>query len=189
MANPDTITIGAATYDVYGPRADADAYFGGKFGRDSWADAGGTDKDRALVSATRLLELQRYKGSITDDTTPQSLLWPRTGITDRRGVEVPDTDFPQDVLYAYYELAQAIIDDPELANIGNQDDNTKRAKAGDVEVEFFTPTKNQPRFPNQVQEYLKPYLAGSGLALGYGSGCSSESSFESGQFSRSEGFA
>lgn len=189
MANPDVIVISGNNYDVYGPRADADAYFAAKLNRDSWADTGGTDKDRALVSATRLLELQRYKGAITDDATPQPLQWPRSGITDRRGIAVADTDFPQDILHAYYELAQAIIDDPELANTGNQNDNTKRAKAGPVEVEFFSPLRDQPRFPNQVQEYLKPYLAGSGLALGYGSGCSSESSFESGQFGKTEGYA
>lgn len=191
MANPDVIDISGNDYNVYGPRADANVYFAAKLGRESWNATSGGDRDRALVSATRLLELQRYNGEITDAVTPQPLQWPRSGIVDRRGIDIADTDFPEDILNAYYELAQAIIDDTELANSPNQNDNTKSVKAGDVEAEFFTPTKDTPRFPNQVQEYLKPYISGPLNTIGFASGLVDpcNSSFVSGQFDRSEGFS
>ena len=191
MANPDIITIDGNNFNVYGPKADADAYFQGKLNRSSWNTAGASARDRALISSTRLLELQRYKGQITDSTTPQPLQWPRSGITDRRGLDVPDTDFPEDILNAYYELAQALIDDPALAETPNQDDNTKRVKAGDVETENFRPVQNTPRFPNQVQEYLKPYVTGALTSIGYASGLIDpcNSSFISGQYDRTKGFA
>jgi len=191
MAAPDIIVISSNNYDVYELRATADIYFNAKLGNTSWKDASGADKDKALVSSTRLLELQAYLGVVTDTTTPQPLLWPRTGITDRQGIAVLNSVIPDDILSAYYELAQAFIDDTELANTGNQDDNTKRVKAGDVEAEFFTGNFNTGRFPNQVDELIRPYLDGAGLGVGaFASGTDGKSSFcPPDQYERDEGFA
>lgn len=188
MANPDIITISGNPFDVYGLKADADIYFSGKLNRGSWADAASTDKDRALVSSARLLDQQNWLGTPVDVTTPQANQWPRTEIVDRFGKA--DT-FPDDVVNAYHELAQALLDDPALADTGNQDDNTKRVKAGEVEAEFFTPTFNTARFPNQVDELLKPYLDGAGLGVGaFSSGTDGISSFcPPDQYERDRGFA
>lgn len=188
MPNPDTLTIGSDTFDVYGPRTDADTYFNGKLNRTSWTDAGGTEKDRALISSTRLLDQQNWLGTPVDVTTPQPVQWPRNDIVDRFGKA--DT-FPQDVIDAFFELAQAFLDDSALADTANQDDNTKRVKAGDVEAEFFTPTFNTARFPNQVQELLRPYLDGAGLGVGaFASGTDGESSFcPTDQYDRDRGFS
>lgn len=187
MAAPDIIIISAVNYDVYELRATADTYFNAKLGNTSWKAASGGDKDKALVSATRMFDLQIWKGTITSPTQP--LQWPRTGIIDRKGAAVPSNIIPTDILNGYYELAQAYIDNPELASTGNQDDNTRRAKAGAVEVEFFSQTKNTPRFPNSVQEIIKPYIDNTGLVANFASGINGTSEFICGKYDRTEGLA
>ena len=129
MANPDTITIGTDTFDVYGPQADANTYFNGKLNRGVWSAAGSSDKDRALISASRLLDLEPWQGTPTDLLTPQPLAWPRTGVLDKNGSAVGTTEFPDDLLAGYYELAQEILANPALDEAADGDSNIKRVQA------------------------------------------------------------
>jgi len=165
MANPDTITIGADTFDVYGPRADADSYFNGKLNRSSWSSAAGSDKDRALVSATRTLDQQLWEGLPTDLVTPQALAWPRTGVTDKNDQPVGDTVFPQDLLYGYYELAQQILDNPALDEAANQDSNIKSVTADVVNVRFFRPVTGTI-LPTTVFNWIKQFLGSNSSSIG-----------------------
>ena len=177
MANPDTITLGSDTFDVYGPRADADSYFNGKLNRGSWAGASATDRERSLISATRLFDLEAWQGSPTDLVTPQPLAWPRTGVTDKNGQTVGSSDFPQDLLYGYYELAQAILDNPELDEAANQDSNIRSVTADVVSVRFFQPVAGT-RFPTVVHNFIKQFLDSSSVIGGFASGTDETSAFD-----------
>lgn len=178
MANPDTITIGTDTFDVYGPQADANTYFNGKLNRSTWSDASSSDKDRALVSASRTLDLESWEGVPTDLVTPQVLAWPRTGVTDKNDQPVADTAFPADLLYGYYELAAAILADPALDETVNQDSNIKSVTADVVNVRFFRPVAGT-KLPTTVHNYLAQFLGiGDSAIGGFTSGTDQCSSFE-----------
>jgi len=165
MANPDVITIGTTDYDVYGPRVDADTYFNGKLNRSTWANAAGSDKDRALVSATRTLDQQLWEGLPTDLVTPQVLAWPRTGVTDKNNQAVADSAFPTDLLNGYYELAQQILDDPALDEAANQDSNIKSVTADVVNVRFFRPVTGSI-LPTSVFNWIKQFLGSNTSNIG-----------------------
>ncbi len=177
MANPDTITIGSDTFDVYAPRADTDSYFNGKLGRSSWAGSGGTDKDRALVSATRLFDLENWEGAPADLVTPQPIAWPRTGVVDKNGTAVGAAVFPEDLLNGFYELAQAVIDDPAIADTVDTSSNIKGVTADVVTVRFFRATEGT-RYPRSVFDYISQFLGGDTALLAFASGVDVESSFE-----------
>ena len=186
MASPDTVTISGNVYDVYASRADCDVYFAASLSADAgWnlPAASGTTKDRALVQASRLFDVQPWQGTPTDLTTPQPLAWPRQNVVDKNGEQVPSSgagSFPEDLLIGFCELARAIIADPSIITTTNTDDNTKRAKAGQVEVEFFRPPSSVgtiSRFPQQVHEYIKQFLQGGGK-LNFVSGINGESFFD-----------
>lgn len=157
MANPDTITISGNVFNVYGPRADADVYFSGKLNSASWTGALTTDRDKALVSASRVLDLESWEGVPTDLVTPQALSWPRTGVSDKNDVPVGTTAFPRDLLYGYYELAQQLIVNPSLNESSDQGSNIKSVTADVVNVRFFRATTGT-RLPTIVHSYISQFL-------------------------------
>ena len=165
MANPDTITLGTDSFDVYGPLADATAYFNGKLNRTSWTGTEGDTRKRSLISASRMLDLINWKGSPTDLDTPQPLAWPRTGVTDKNGSVIVDTVFPTDLLRGYYELAQVIIDNPSLDEESDQGSNIRSVTADVVNVSFFRPVSGT-RFPTVVHNFLKQFMNISGSSVG-----------------------
>lgn len=178
MANPDIIVLSGNNYDVYALRADADVYFGGKLDRGSWTAASGTEKDRALISATRLFDLESWEGIPTDLVTPQPIAWPRTGVTDKNQQPVADTDFPEDLLNGFFELAQAVIDDPAIADTTSTSGNIKTVTADVVSVRFFRPTTGT-RFPASVNDYITPFLdLRAGATGGFSFGTDQCSSFD-----------
>lgn len=91
----------------------------------------------------------------------QALAFPRSGLTDREGETVDALSVPQVVKDATCELAYEISQDPSLETSRNQDDNTKRLKAGSVELENFRPQMNRGRFPFPVTELVGLFLAAS----------------------------
>lgn len=161
-----TVTIGATTFSVYMTTADADAYFVGRIGSSAtWAAITTDDKARAIVSASRLLDLQAWTGTRTSSS--QANAWPRTGVAGRDGITVSDSVTPQDVLDACAELALALYQDPTLQDRAvNPSANVKVASAAaGTSVEFFGPQVAAgavSRFPAQVWERIAAYLDGSG---------------------------
>lgn len=178
MASPDTITIGADTFDVYASVADGNTYFNGKLDREIWAAASAGTKERAIISATRLFDLEGWQGAPTDLLTPQAIAWPRTGVSDKNNSLVADSAFPADLLAGFFELAQAIIADPALDQSANQDSNIKRVTADVVNVSFFRPVAGS-RFPTQVHNFISQFLDSGGSSVGGNAyGTDYESAFE-----------
>jgi hypothetical protein len=82
-------TVGAATANSYTSLLQADTYFAARPGSSDWFDANSSEKELALITATRVLDQFDYTGipvTVLDDdieagysesATPQALKWPR----------------------------------------------------------------------------------------------------------------
>lgn len=154
------ISIGGNDYEVYDSVANADIYFAASVNAPNWTAAITADKEKALVSATRVFEKMTWDGEKTSDA--QALQHPRTGLTDRNGTEVSSVVIHQDVLNGFFETAESILGADTVETSSSTDSSTKKVKAGSVEVEFFsTSSRGGTRLPTQIHEYLSPYLASS----------------------------
>lgn len=148
-----TLEVGTNTYVT---RTDANAFHDDDVNGASWQFVGDDAKDRALLTATRLIEQRRFLGDKT--SSGQALSFPRTGLTDLDGNAVASDSVPQRVKDAQALLARLLAATPTLSEKKGTSSNQKRVKAGSVEVEYFRPETGQ-RFPPSVMELLGPFLA------------------------------
>lgn len=161
---PGTSGALANSYDTV---ANATTYFTGRLGADAWTDATNDQKAQALISATRMIDRQRWAGTRSTDFPYSELQWPRDGVTDKYGDAVDGDTLPDDLVTGFYELALALLEDEAVQDTPAGGSNTKRVKAGSVEVEFFRPTLGAVgRFPQIVQELLSQFLAGAAASAG-----------------------
>ncbi len=102
---------------------------------------GVADQDRALISATQLLDDvygDKYKGTIYDTT--YALYWPRTGVTDpRTGLDITTyTTFPYDLMRATALQAYHLFQNDRQQETADAVSLNKREKLDGVgEVERF----------------------------------------------------
>jgi len=161
----ETVSVDGTDYESYVSLEQADAYLNAAQHGATWqAETDDDVKGRAIVTAVRTLDRQRWKGERNPDDSPtHSLEWPRinTGVA---GVE--DDVVPQDILDATCELALSLMDGSTVqTEVGAQSKETSSLKAGSVSISYFkgaiTQDKVNPaRFPLPVQELVQPYLAG-----------------------------
>ena len=146
-----TVTIGSEPYDVYVSLEDAENYAAAMLNATAWDDATDNQKSVALVTATRTLDRQQWKGTKEDEDN--ALEFPRAG-TDA---------IPQGIADATVELAVALLGGSSAETSISTESLEKRIKAGSVEIENFRArTGNTFRFPLPVQELIRPFLAASG---------------------------
>ncbi len=177
-----TITLGAVI-EVYADLAQANTYFLSAVHGAAWAAVDGNTRQRALVTATSMLERSGWRGAPTEPIdkalspapSTQPLQWPRTGLTDRNGVAVDSASIPADVVNGNMELALALINDATAQTTTSTGSNVKSVATKDkvdvvetsVATEFFSSTsKNATRFPTIVHELLGRYLAASTTSVG-----------------------
>lgn len=164
------VDIDGTTYFAYASLEDADGYLAANLAADTWR---GTDDDRkgmALVTATRVLDRQRWRGTKTD--TAQVGAWPRSG-TGLAGVE--DGTVPADIVNGSIELASALLDGSEAQTAQSTAQTIQSLRAGSVSLSYFRGAEGAPlRFPLPVMELIRLYLAGGGSgmagAIAYGTG-------------------
>jgi len=173
-----SLTVGTNSYiDV----ANADIYFAHAIHADKWDESTSATKTDALVTATRTLDRKQWVGTKYGD--PQTLDWPRSGVTDREGGAVAADSVPQFVVDATCELALALIQDvsvqaPDGSKIG-------RIKTGTVEVELVKSGDSISGFPAIVQDIIGYYLAGAADYQGpYVSGTDNESELDTYELNR-----
>jgi hypothetical protein len=147
---------------------DADTHFLHALHAASWTSASPSTKDSALVTATRMIDRQQWRGSKTSES--QTLLWPRSGVTYPDGDAVDSVSVPQFILDATCELALALIEDIEVQSNSSTGSNISRLKAGSAEIEYFSSVQHGTRFPTIVHELLRFFLAGSLLSAPFSSG-------------------
>jgi hypothetical protein len=131
-----TVDIGSETYDVYADVDFADIYLAADALRAAlWASLTVTgDKERDLVSATRLLQRLRWKDGVPDITAP-----------------------PLVVQQAAALLAADIAAQPKLGDSGSTSSNIKAVGAGSARVEFFHPVAGSP-LPSAAFDLLRDLL-------------------------------
>ena len=187
-----TVDIGGETYEVYADVATADAYMNAAIGEaaDAWRAADEEAKARGMVSGTRAIDLQQWKGEKTDPDQP--LDFPRTGLTYPNGTAVPSDAVPQEVIDASIELGAMLNAGISIDPAEARATTARRLKAGSVEIENFRQFGYVGVFPSQIMKLLGFWLAGSGGSAGIGGaeayGTCGRSAFRRPQYKPSRGF-
>lgn len=115
-------------YTYYGTLAEANEYFANRLHADAWLNADVTDRPKALIAATRIIDTLNFKGDkaavyawdlANPPGTPGA-----TEANDRiadasQPLQFPrddDTDVPDDIKIACFEIAFSLLDDkdPEI---------------------------------------------------------------------------
>lgn len=135
---------------------DATTYFNDSLSSGDWAGVDPDTQSQSLITATRMLDRATWQGSKT--VAAQALQWPRTGVTDRYSNPVDSVAVPPQVINATCELALAIVLDPTVQTVKNQNSNIKTIKAGPAEVTFMRPVV-AGRFPTIIQELIGQFLS------------------------------
>jgi hypothetical protein len=183
------ITIGGTSYPAYVSVADADTYMNGSVNSAAWSGLSADDKGRAIVSAVRVIDAQKWMGTKTDPDN--ALEWPRTCQAD-------PSVLPPALISVTINLAFAVSQNAELvsgASVGQG--ATRSLKAGSVAIEYFN-TGISPAQSNAstIFGYLGPLAdclangGGSGSIMGagaYSSGTDRPSVFSDPDFSLARG--
>lgn len=155
-------TVGGATSNTYVTRDEANTYFGDRIDGDDWTSAANDTKDRALLTAAKRIDLEKYEGEKTD--TDQALQWPRLYVFDEvvdPDEELPSDEIPEKVKRAQMELAFAYITG-SVAPTPTGADEFKRITIGRFTVEPNQSTTETPQgtqdMPDLVKRLLKPFL-------------------------------
>lgn len=106
-----TATVGGASSNSYLSVAAADTIAGTMLTTLKWGTATTDDKGKALIAATRYLDQLEWIG--TKATTTQALLWPREEAVCGEK-DYGDDVIPEEVQYATFDLADALLNDSTL---------------------------------------------------------------------------
>ena len=155
-------TAGANSYSNL---ADAEIYFSDTLNASAWDSTDQPTKEKALITVTRLIDRQSWKGAPT--VSPQDLDFPRTGLTDTEGVAIPGNDLPPFLLPAVYEYALLVLQSSNLQKeVSSGGTSIRRIRADVTEVEFFnTAGVSTTRLPGIVHELLGRYLASTNVLV------------------------
>lgn len=152
-----TVEIEGRLYPVYADLDAADAYLNAATQADTWRGLDDTAKSRALVTATRTLDRQKWKGTMSDPN--QLLAWPRDNVNCPNA---EDGVIPENIITASIEMASALVDGSDLQNTANQSQKIQTLRAGSVSITWFRGAEGFPqRFPQIITELLSCLLAGS----------------------------
>ena len=167
MAAEINATVGAADANSYITLAEAQAFADGDIDAVEWYAASTDQKIRALITATRNLDLVGFVG--TRSTTTQALAWPRKDFTTTEKTYADD-EIPKEIKLATWELAKNLVRDmvvagqvagstPLIPGIPNA--GLKRVKLDVMEVEWkpdqqpaITPLKALPQLQQLLQELI-----------------------------------
>jgi hypothetical protein len=160
-------TPGAADANSYITLAEAQAYADGDIDAVEWYAASTDQKVRALITATRNLDLVGFVG--TRSTTTQALAWPRKDFTTTEKTYADD-EIPAEIKQATYELAKSLVKDMVIAGQvagstplipGIPNAGLKRVKLDVMEIEWkpdaqtaITPLKAVPQLQNLLQDLI-----------------------------------
>lgn len=140
------VMVDSQPYDSYVTVAAADDYLAASIHGASWSSASTLTKGQALVTATRILDRQRWAGAYDTQAEREAV----SAIQD-----------------ACIEMALALVDGSDLQTEALTGQKLQSIKAGSVSLSYFRGADGRPRrFPLIVHELLKGYLAGSNLNIG-----------------------
>lgn len=160
-----TITIGGTAYNSYSTLSEANIYYQASSEFATWESFSEKEKERGLISATRLLERQSWTGAKADPD--QALAFPRTGLTDCEGNSLTEAETLAKATEAAQMLALDILSGASVTTSTSNENTTKRLKADTVEIEYFRLDKSQTsRFDTDVMEMIGCFLSSSSALAG-----------------------
>lgn len=168
--------VNSGTFNCYATLAEANDYHSTRLHNDAWLNAGSSDKNKALMWATRQLDTMRWRGVRTIGT--QNLEFPRKGLSyyesDTYGigaenydvagigfftkVEIDDATIPQFLKDATCELAMYLLDSDTTAPSGTE--GFKRIKVDAIDIEI-NPGDRETWFTSSVRNLVWRFLASS----------------------------
>lgn len=167
MAAEIIATVGAANANSYITLAEAQAYADGDINAAEWDGSTTDQKKRALITATRNLDLVGFVG--TRSTTTQALAWPRKDFRTSEKTYA-NNEIPAEIKLATWELAKALVKDMVVAGQvagstslipGIPNAGLKRVKLDVMEVEWkpdyqpaVTPLKALPQLQQLLQDLI-----------------------------------
>lgn len=173
-----SVNINGNDYPIYGTYDRALEYLAGRLDTATFDDAEQDDQNKSLVMARRWIDRQSLGGTLTSSS--QITAFPRSGLIDKEGNSLADDVVPLGVEFAQYEMALLLLGDPTQFAKSNTQDNTKRLKAGEAEIEFFRSldVASPLLFPEHILALLLPFLSSSSSnsSLGFFAGGTCEES-------------
>lgn len=181
MAAPLLVaTAGDPTANTYATRARAVAILAAVLGTAAWDDAenGDEDRDRALLTATALLDEREWAGCAT--ATTQALKFPRRGLVDADGRALASDTIPAWLERATVLLALALLRDAVGAaatNAASALAGFKKIDVGPVSIELPTASSDAAAAPGStltgatlvlpadVRRLVARYLRGAGQTM------------------------
>ena len=153
----DTVTIDSTDFTVFGDLDAIDAYATAAYHGAAWRALSDVDtKGMIAVTATRLIDRQRWIGTKTDSDQAHSFPRSATGI---EGDE--DDEIPTAVLNGYFELCLALADGAEVQTEQNTAQKIQSLGAGSARIAFFREAEGPAhRFPLIIHELFRDYLKG-----------------------------
>lgn len=136
----------------------ANAYFEGHTHPGAWATSSSDQRNRALVTATKLIDAQiEFDGAVF--SLDQRLQWPRTGLYSATGAYLANDVVPELVQHATAEFARYLLASDRTADRESERLGIKRLKAGPVDVEFDTASRAaQVVVPDAVIAMLRTWI-------------------------------
>lgn len=156
-----TITVGTNTWITV---ANADTYLALSVRAAAWADIDTALKERALVSAWRILDRMNWN--------------------EETEVLIAADTPPQDLIDAQCELAFDLSQNPDSETQSTGGSNVKKVQGGPASVEYFRPTTGG-RQSILVLDLIRGYLSSTssyGEAIGGDPDCPGASHFHAGRF-------
>lgn len=140
------VDIGPDTYFVYADVDEADAYLAAAVhAGTTWTGASVATRSQALVTATRILDRQRW--------------------VDAYDTQAEREDVPA-IQDACSEMALALLQGSDLQTEQTTGQKLQSISAGSVSLTYFRGADGRPhRFPTIVWELLRDYLGGADLAV------------------------
>lgn len=140
---------------------DANAYGDTNAAQAYYTDMGYTDVPTAakLIRGARTLDAMyrhRLKGSKID--ADQTMIWPRSGVTDEDDNPVDEDVVPLLYVQASFEMARIVPVDQSFSSVNF----IKKVKTGSVEVEWADQFVSR-QVMSLVEEYVSPYVSVSEL--------------------------
>lgn len=132
-------TVGGVNSNSYFTVAAGDTYFGERLYATAWTNAITADKEKAAITATRLIDRRVcFVGLSVSET--QSLRFPITGLVTRNGYVIPDDELPVDLVHATMELALYLLNADSDVSQPNAvaEQGLIKVKAGPIELGFRT---------------------------------------------------
>lgn len=140
--------------------AEANAYFDNTIDAEGWTSATDSVKEKALMTATRMLDEESWTGIALSENQP--LAFPRDGsyLDPKLGMEVTLSDsVPSRILNATIELARhLIINDNLLDETGSVLD----LKVGDITLRQISAS---PKIPRRIKSQISPLLVTGGSRI------------------------